>query len=314
MESVGEILKQAREAQGLSLEQVASQTKIQEPFIRALEEGHFEALPERVFAKGFVRTYARSLGMDEDDAVRRFSESSGSYYDKGEEEKRQEQQRVEEDRKGKYNRNVVIALTGALLVGLIFLLPREQSPSPESSISEGQEVPRGVVPPSEISSGGTPVSPENGGLPNGGLEFEGQSPPFSRETGGGDFATRSPQAMGEEGGAEPVSPPKAMPAVIPVPANQVPSLGSIPETSGIDEKALVLELEAVEITWVVVRSDEGEPQEALLQPGETARWKADERFFLTLGNAGGVEVSLNGEPLGSFGEHGSVVREREIKP
>ena len=286
MESVGEILKQAREAQGLSLEQVASLTKIQEPFIRALEEGHFEALPERVFAKGFVRTYARSLGIDEDDAVRRFFESSGSFYDKGEEEKRQEQHRVEEDRKGNRNRNVVIALTGALLVGLIFILPKEQSPSPGSRISEGQEVPRGVVPPSEISSGGTPVSPEK----------------------------RSPQAMGEEEGAEPVSPPKAMPAVIPVPASQVPSLGPIPETSGVDEKALVLELEAVEITWVVVRSDEGEPQEALLQPGETARWKADERFFLTLGNAGGVEVRLNGEPLGPFGEHGSVVREREIKP
>ncbi len=78
MESVGEILRKAREAQGLSLEQVAALTKIQEPFIKALEEGHFEALPERVFAKGFVRTYARSLGIDEDDAVRQFSETSGS--------------------------------------------------------------------------------------------------------------------------------------------------------------------------------------------------------------------------------------------
>ena len=76
----------------------------------------------------------------------------------------------------------------------------------------------------------------------------------------------------------------------------------------------MLELEALEITWVVVGSDDREPHEALLQPGERALWRAHDRFLLTLGNAGGVKVTLNGEPRGPFGKHGTVIRDLEVKP
>ena len=84
--------------------------------------------------------------------------------------------------------------------------------------------------------------------------------------------------------------------------------------SGEHNGPLRLELEAVEITWVVVRADDREPYEALLQPGAHALWRAHDRFLLTLGNAGGVKVTLNGEPRGPFGEHGTVVRHLELKP
>lgn len=76
----------------------------------------------------------------------------------------------------------------------------------------------------------------------------------------------------------------------------------------------MLELEALEITWVVVRSDDREPHEALLQPGERALWRAHDRFLLTLGNAGGVKVTLNGQPRGPFGKPGTVIRDLEVKP
>ena len=85
---------------------------------------------------------------------------------------------------------------------------------------------------------------------------------------------------------------------------------AVPQPDG----PIMLQLEALEITWVVVRSDDLSPHEALLQPGERALWRAHKRFLLTLGNAGGVKVTLNGEPRGPFGEHGTVVRDLEIKP
>src|SRR5881296_3502672 len=80
MNSVGEYFKQVREAKGLTLEEVASKTRIHPEFLKALEEGNFAKLPDQVFAKGFVRAYARSLGMDEDETIRRFGESAGAFY------------------------------------------------------------------------------------------------------------------------------------------------------------------------------------------------------------------------------------------
>jgi len=72
MESIGEFFKQVRETKGLTLDDVALKTRIHPDFLIALEEGNFTKLPDQVFAKGFVRSYARSLGLDEEDAMRRF--------------------------------------------------------------------------------------------------------------------------------------------------------------------------------------------------------------------------------------------------
>ncbi|MDE3035998.1 MAG: helix-turn-helix domain-containing protein, partial [Nitrospirota bacterium] len=69
MESVGDFFKQVRETKGLTLDDVASKTRIHPEFLMALEEGNYARLPDQVFAKGFVRSYARSLGLDEEDAM-----------------------------------------------------------------------------------------------------------------------------------------------------------------------------------------------------------------------------------------------------
>lgn len=76
---------------------------------------------------------------------------------------------------------------------------------------------------------------------------------------------------------------------------------------------LLLDLEANELSWVVVQVDSGSPQEALLRPGEKAHWKGQEQFILTLGNAGGVKAELNGKPLKPFGPSGKVARDVVIK-
>jgi cytoskeletal protein RodZ len=62
--TVGEILRTAREARKLSVEQVNRETKISVQTIRALEEDDFGAFPSETYVKGFVRTYAEFLGLD----------------------------------------------------------------------------------------------------------------------------------------------------------------------------------------------------------------------------------------------------------
>lgn len=81
MESVGEFFRQVRETKGLTVDEVASKTRIRADFVKALEEGNFAKLPDQVFARGFVRSYARSLGLDEEDAIHRFAQSAGAFYE-----------------------------------------------------------------------------------------------------------------------------------------------------------------------------------------------------------------------------------------
>jgi cytoskeletal protein RodZ len=313
MESVGELFKQAREAQGMNLEEVASLTRIQQQFLQALEEEDFAKLPEHVFTKGFVRTYARSLGIDEDEALRRFSETAGSFYEKDEEDRRQFQKRVEDDRKGKLNRNLVMIITGAVLIGLIYLLPREQSGPLVPDRSGPASVPAPSVPTEDISSGEGGVSlgePLNSG--NVSVSDDDASPPQP------DSSVNQKQKPEKVASLKEDSSPRQPKEISSrgEDSSDSPRVGTLPtsEQTTLASQDLLLELEAMEMTWIVVRSDEGEPHEALLQPGETATWKASERFYLTLGNAGGVSVKLNGEPRGPFGKPGVVIRDLEITP
>ncbi|NVE94848.1 helix-turn-helix domain-containing protein [Altererythrobacter lutimaris] len=65
LESVGQKLRRKREEMGLSVAQVASETRIPEHHLQTIESGDFSALPAKTYAVGFTRTYARLLGMDE---------------------------------------------------------------------------------------------------------------------------------------------------------------------------------------------------------------------------------------------------------
>src|ERR1700685_1497391 len=65
----GEKLRKQREQRGLELDAISNTTKISTRMLRALEDEHFDQLPGGVFNKGFVRAYARQVGLDEDEAV-----------------------------------------------------------------------------------------------------------------------------------------------------------------------------------------------------------------------------------------------------
>ena len=75
---VGEELREARIALGISVEDAATQLRINRRYLMALEEGRVKDLPGAAYAVGFVRSYATALGLDADDAVRRFRDMSGA--------------------------------------------------------------------------------------------------------------------------------------------------------------------------------------------------------------------------------------------
>src|SRR5215475_14270160 len=69
MASFGDRLRKEREQRGITLDDIALNTKIGTRLLRALEEEKFDQLPGGIFNKGFVRAYARHVGIDEEQAL-----------------------------------------------------------------------------------------------------------------------------------------------------------------------------------------------------------------------------------------------------
>jgi cytoskeleton protein RodZ len=76
MSAFGDRLRREREMRGITLDEITESTKISRRHLEALEGEHFDQLPGGVFNKGFVRAYARFLGLDEDQAVADYSAAS----------------------------------------------------------------------------------------------------------------------------------------------------------------------------------------------------------------------------------------------
>jgi len=312
MESIGEFFKQVRETKGLTIDEVASKTRIRTDFVKALEEGNFAKLPDQVFARGFVRSYARSLGLDEDDAIHRFAQSAGAFYDKQTERERLKVKQAEEERKRQANRKAVAIAIGIAILTLIFLLSREQSsllvhrsssdppassskrtapPTPESQDAPPSQQVEAVTPDQPAPKTKPSEAPVESAKPSVGDNVEPVTGPASTASAAPELAAPGPSSLGSDG-----------------------PLGGISlEGSGATEGQLALELEATELSWVVIQIDGGSPQEALLRPGEKATWKGQDQFMLTLGNAGGVKAELNGKPQKPFGPSGKVARDIVIK-
>ena len=271
MEPFGEYLKKAREKKKLSLEQIASQTRIQETHLRALESEDFANLPAKVFAKGFVRAYAKALDLDEEETLQRFLETSCSFYEQIQPEPPHVQVRLEVAHQSIVNWKLVGIVAAVIAIGALW-----------SWLPQQQEAPIALSEP-EISSPQEPIPP----------------------------------AFSPEESVLPVTPVDSVltqpspPA--PVPAAPMPKpIPPIEETTA--DVAHILEIEATQLTWVVVQSDQQTPNEALLQPGHRTTWKANKQFMLTLGNAAGVVIRLNGETQGPFGKPGQVVRDIRLRP
>src|SRR6185503_3055279 len=71
--SFGEELRREREIRGISLKEISDATKISKRFLEALERNDHTTLPAPVFTRGFVREYARYVGLNSEEMVNRYN-------------------------------------------------------------------------------------------------------------------------------------------------------------------------------------------------------------------------------------------------
>lgn len=79
MPSLGDEFRVAREARGLSLSDVAEQLHIRSTYLQAIEEEDWPAIGAAVYVRGFLRTYARFLGIDPEHAIEVFSQETAVF-------------------------------------------------------------------------------------------------------------------------------------------------------------------------------------------------------------------------------------------
>src|SRR5439155_22304775 len=118
-------------------------------------------------------------------------------------------------------------------------------------------------------------------------------------------AVSSPAAAVPQAESEVSSAPQGeSPSVHPLPQPQAPA-GRAPHRLRVQAKAEV---------WLRVTVDGQRTKELFLHPGQAVEWSADREFMLTLGNAGGVDLTLDGQVLPPLGKSGQVVRNVKLPP
>ncbi len=250
------MLREARQARGLSLEQVEEETKIRRKYLEALEEEAFDVLPGRVYVRGFLRNYARFLGLDAGALVARFEEMLPS----------EEVPPVPQPFPGsgkKLRLNWPLGRIAYAVMGLVlaFLLVWGGSSlfglTRDAAYWDKEKKQPGVSP-------GTPA-----GTPD---------PPSGKST----VHT-----------GDPVTP------------------SSTPTSTGTNNSTpegvhLVLNVTA-ETCWMRVVVDGKIMFTGEVPANQSKSFKAKEHIWVKLGNAGVVNVQLNGQDLGVLGDRGQVV-------
>jgi cytoskeletal protein RodZ len=75
MDTVGSFLRHAREAKAMSVEEISRTTRVPSSSVERIESDRFDELPGEVFVRGFLKSYARALGVPPDEVLARYTAS-----------------------------------------------------------------------------------------------------------------------------------------------------------------------------------------------------------------------------------------------
>lgn len=117
-QTLGEKLREAREERGLSYSEVAEQTKISPHYIESIERDDYKPLPGGIFNKGFIKSFAKSVGLDEQEALTDYARQiAASDIEVGDDPKVYRPEVLTDDNTGRSMIPTII--TAAIILGLM---------------------------------------------------------------------------------------------------------------------------------------------------------------------------------------------------
>lgn len=290
MGSFGDRLKKEREQRSISLDDIALSTKIGTRMLRALEEEKFDQLPGGIFNKGFVRAYARHVGLDEEQAISDYMAALGETQQRsvapeiavmpkpeGTHERRRDPVQDTAERERVADIPWGLLALALLLAALVF--------ATWSYYHRSRREERGSATPNSS----TEISPAVPVTAASGL----QKGPLPRD---GNKAASTPIPTTDQ--AAPQASTVAQAALHASAPLQEPAAGTFTVSlKGNDDS---------EECWVSIVVDGQPPVEATLSPPYEKVVQAKNEVVVKAGSIGALDIFFNGQKLGRLGEYGTV--------
>ncbi len=340
--AVGGLLRAARLRQGLSVQDVAVALRIRRPYVDAIEDGRFAALPSPAYAVGFVKSYAAALGLDQEEIARRWRDETGNAAAKKPELSFPAP--VPERgipagalivvgvvmAAGLYGGWYYLTGTGQRVADIVPALPErlariETTPQPAPGLLQ-PALPLASVPSQNGTQAPAAVAP---------IQAPIQAPPQAilPPLAATQPVPDAPRVILPATGPWPTGPAVTPESLLPPrPAAQSPTSASaaplnpgpiaqpppvdpaVASYGAADDSRIVLRARAD--SWIQVRERTGGTVlfNRVLRPGETYRVPMRPGLLLTTGNAGGLDVVLDGDALPTLGQQGAVRRDLPLEP
>ncbi len=270
---IGQVLEKARKERGLTLDEVEYATKIRKRYLAGLEREDFGALPDAVYAHGFLKTYANYLGLDGEELSRELKDRRKPRRERGFD--------YGTPKKSDFDRPLInpgelsSARGRKSVPGTVILTYFAAFLALAAVVGTLYYVGLGVQ-----NSGGDPAAPP-------GEDAARQPDP---QDGGGE----TPQQGGEEpAGGEAAGPQGQEP----------PDAAGQPEPDTLTVEVRVEDAPS----WLSILADGNLAYEQIAQPGFSQSFEAQREISIRTGNAGAVGVEVNGQDLGKLGESGEVL-------
>ena len=281
MSSIGDQLRRERQRRGLKLEHVAAETKIGLHLLEAMEADQFDRLPGGVFTRSFLRQYAHSLGLDQEEIVaalkQQFEEPADSPPPP---EPAPPARHIPtlpplEDVRDRLRSDsslgafVWVVLAILLCAGAYSMWQKRSRNATETVAAVPQALPRAHQP-AEVKR--TPPPAPTAAAPK---------PEFR------------PAVISDNG-------------TITVPAAPKPGVPKLEPPPPDSARPMRVAFTATEPVWVSIKSDGTRTYSGTIEVQQGRQFDADRKMTVLVGNAGALRISLNGKPVGPIGPHGEI--------
>jgi len=294
----GRILAAARTERGMSVSEVAQRLKFSLRHIEALEADRYDALPSGPFVRGMIRTYAKLLGVDPARLLQDLPQPEGS----GEPAMQPRDMSVPFPQDSRPGSRVYLLLSMLIIVAVVVVLAEwfirsqrgaseEAAPSPPGGTSVSKADSPEASAPSSVEPAATPEPPRAEAMPTQPatdttvLPLPPPSPGSQPDTGS---ASPMPATEGQ------AAPAPAMMESSPAASGPTPAPAAEAAVPGRARLKFAFELES----WVEVKDASGDIVLSAINPaGSEREVVATPPLSLVIGNASGVRLSYNGEPV-----------------
>lgn len=303
---LGDLLRKTREQKNLSIDDIEKGTNIRKLYIKSIEDGDYDKLPGEVFLKGFIKTYGRFLGLDGPKLIEQYKAEKNSSISNPP---------ISSEAKTETTKTPTEPVAST----------DNTTTTPDNTQQKSNEKPNKPVtknekPSKPVTKNEKPNKPVTKSVPN--IDDFNDSKQYleTKNSGktkkniiiiasiiivivAGAIAFLSSQGSNDEP-ATTNNQPKTEQAQPQQQNTPAPASVSGSEVSAVFSQDC----------WTEVKVDGNTVLSEIVKAGSTLNWKGNNQIEITVGNAGAVDVTFNGQVQGKMGDLGAVVTKSFVAP